>query len=93
MIVLLSMTVLTSCRTIYSADPVVDHKKVILNMVPEHPELPEWPKLNWISGDGIQSISNKDALKIIEYWENLIPQYLYEVDVYKKDIAVLMDAM
>lgn len=60
-------------------------------MLPEVPELPEWPDLDWQYQDGHYSLSEADVDKVLDYWENKIPQYQYEIKLFKEKLAIVMD--
>lgn len=60
-------------------------------MLPEVPELPAWPDLDWQYQDGRYSLTEADVDKVLDYWENKIPQYQYEIELFKEKLAIVMD--
>ena len=59
-------------------------------MLPELPDLPEWPKLNWIYRDGYYCLSESDVDQILDYCENSLPLYRFQIDLYKKELGVII---
>lgn len=89
---LLALTVFPSCRTQY-APPAVDASPALKELIPELPELPAWPDLNWQYEDGRYSLSEAEVDKILDYWENQIPMYQYQIKLFKDKLAVVLDFM
>ena len=87
---LLVLTVLTGCKTA-EAQPAISNSQVIKELVPDLPELPAWPKLQWEYSDGRYSLSEADVDKVLDYWENKIPLYQYQMEIYKKELTVILD--
>lgn len=70
----------------------MDTAGIIKAMLPELPELPEWPKLSWtLEPSGRYSLSEADVDKVLDYWENQIPRYRYELEVYGRTITVIVE--
>ena len=88
-IVTLVSAVSISCKTPVEAQ--VETSDIIREMAPEIPELPSWPQLTWIYKDGLYCLSEEDADKILDYWENKIPAYLLEMDVYKAKLKTVLE--
>lgn len=82
----------TSCKSTQT-DPLEDRQEILVGMLPDLPELPEWPKLNWQFFDGMYAISEADADKILNYWENEIPNYKYELEKYQKKLDAVIASM
>ena len=88
---LLALTVLTGCKTT-AAEPGIDTAGIIKAMMPELPELPAWPELHWqLEDNGRYSLSETDVDRILDYWENAIPHYKYEMEIYKKAAEIIID--
>lgn len=60
-------------------------------MAPEIPELPAWPQLAWTYRDGLYCLTEEDVDKILDYRENKIPAYLYEMEIYKAKIEMILE--
>ena len=62
-------------------------------MFPSLPDLPSFPTLEWKYEDGCYSISEEDVDKLLDYGENKIPLYKYEIDVYSREMEVLKETL
>ena len=63
-------------------------------MIPTLPEYPEFPVLEWeYEESGRYSLSESDADKFLDYMENDIPQYLWEIEQYEKKMEVVKRAI
>lgn len=62
-------------------------------MFPLLPSIPEFPKLEWEYEGGRYSINESDVDKLLDYGENKIPLYRYEMEVYSSSIEALKDAL
>lgn len=80
----------TGCKST-RAEAQIDTSGIIKNMAPELPELPAWPSLSWIYQDGLYCLTEEDVDKILDYRENKIPTYLYEMDIYKSKIEMVLE--
>ena len=92
MILLTVSIVLIGCKSTEQT-PLEDRQEILIGMLPDLPELPEWPKLEWHYTDGMYCISETDADRILDYWENQIPNYKYELEKYQKKLAAVVAAM
>ena len=92
-ILLLVLIVSTACRTSKAETPEDEVKPIIVGFIPDLPELPKWPDLDWHYIDGWYCIDEADADQLLNYWENLIPNYLFEIEQYQKKLAVVITAL
>ena len=89
-ILLLASTVLIGCRTT-EPEAQIDNGQIIKNMAPDLPELPKWPQLTWTYQDGLYCLNEADVDKILDYWENRIPGYLRDLEIYKSKLSIVLD--
>ena len=90
--VLMSVLIVsTGCLT--GSETSDDYKSIVIGMVPELPKHPELPVLSWEYKDGRYSISADDADLYLDYGENQIPLYLYQMEIYRKKMDILLDAL
>lgn len=85
------LSVSTGCQT--GSETSGDYKSIVIGMVPELPKHPELPALSWEYKDGRYSISAEDADLFLDYGENQIPLYLYQMEVYKEKLDILLEAL
>ena len=59
-------------------------------MIPDLPELPPFPELHWVlEENGRYSISEEDANRLLDYRDNELPQYRFEIERYQKEIQII----
>ena len=84
-----ALTVLIGCRS--TGEQIPSNSQIIKNMVPDLPVLPAWPKLSWIlEENGRYSVDETDVDKILDYWENQIPAYLHEMEIYQETLNIIL---
>lgn len=92
MILLLLPSILTGCQ---STKIELDRNfiKTQLNLMPELPELPEFPSVRIEAVDGKQVMTSEDAVKIINYVENQLADYKWEIERYKENVSIVLDPL
>lgn len=55
--------------------------------------MPAWPQLQWEFRDGYYCLTESDIDKVLDYWENQIPEYRYEMELYQKKLQIILDAL
>ena len=86
----LVLVALISCRTVKTDSP---YTEILIAEIPEHPVLPEWPCVSWEYDDGRFSLSEEDVDKVLNYLENEIPLYTFEVEQYEAELNIVLDAL
>lgn len=88
------LTVSTGCTTT-EPKTVQDstYKEVLLDMIPELPEPPQFPVLHWSYSDGLYSIGEEDVDKLLDYGENKLPRFRWELEQYRKNLDVVLGAL
>ena len=89
---LVVLTVCAGCKHTEST-PLEDRHEILLGLMPDMPTLPEWPKLDWQYIDGWYCLSEADVDRVLDYWENQIPAYKYELEKYQKKMTVIITAL
>lgn len=87
----LVLLVSTACRTVQKSDAA--YIEILISEIPEHPVLPSWPLVTWEYLDGRYSLGEEDVDKVLNYLENEIPLYKYEVKQYQEQLDVVLDAL
>ena len=86
------LLVSTACLTTRAARAGDEgYKGIMANLVPERPTLPRFPSLSWeIEENGRFSITREDADRLLDYRDNLLPLYEWEMEKWTdKQRAVL----
>lgn len=59
-------------------------------MIPDLPEIPTFPKLNWSFETDKYYINEEDVDKLLNYGEYELPLYRFEMEIYNKQIEVIL---
>ena len=89
--VTLVLVALISCRTVTKTDST--YTEILISEIPNHPVLPSWPCVTWKYEDGRYSLSEEDVDKVLNYLENEIPLYTFEVEQYEEQLQIVLDAL
>ena len=91
---ILVLTGSTGCRTT-EPQPIQDttFTEVHLGMIPDLPEVPSFPTLHWSYSDGLYSINEEDVDKLLDYGENRLPRFRWELEQYERSLSVVLSAM
>lgn len=92
MIAFLVLLVSTGCRTAARSDSDPFAQTLAL-MIPQLPEVPTWPEVTWIWSDGLYCLTEEDVDKVLDYLENQMPLYRFEMDQYEGATAAVIEAL
>ena len=87
------LTVSTGCGTteIPEESP---YEEILIGMIPDLPEPPSFPELQWeLEENGRYSISAEDADRLLDYRDNILPLYRFEVERYQREMDILKNAI
>lgn len=90
MTVLPASLVLTGCQTTRSD---LEAREILVSKVPELPGRPRWPDVSWSYDGGRYSLSEEDVDKVLDYLENGIPLYEFELGIYEEQLQVVLDGI
>lgn len=62
-------------------------------MIPDLPDIPSFPQLTWTYADGLYSITEADVDKLLNYGENELPRYRYQMQIYEQSLEVIKEAL
>ena len=62
-------------------------------MAPKLPKVPAFPELTWQLDGERYSISSEDADLLLDYGENQLPRFRYEMEQYEKKVSILLEAL
>lgn len=93
---LLLMSVLavsTGCETAKIPDES-PYEEILIGMIPDLPDLPLFPELHWkLEENGRYSISEEDADRLLDYRDNELPLYRFEIERYQSELRVITDSL
>lgn len=61
--------------------------------MPELPELPEFPDLSWQFDQGRYSISESDVDRLLDYRDNQLAEYRFQVEIYADQLKIVIGNM
>lgn len=93
MIAILVLVGLTACQTLERITDNSAYNTILVSMLPEKLTNPVWPELNWEYHDGLYCLSEKDADKLLDFAENVLPHFLWEVDQYQRQCEVIISSL
>lgn len=67
-----------------------DATPVLINMIPSIPQIPKFPKLNWNYENDKYYINEEGVDKLLNYGEYELPLYRYEMDIYRKQLGLIL---
>ena len=82
-------TALTSCTSIEDVTPSNDAIQILLDMIPPLPEVPPLPPMTWTFEKGLYCVSETDVDKLLDYGENKLPRFRWELEQYKKQLEII----
>ena len=89
---LLALSVLIGCTTTELPNDDKSYYAILVDMIPPLPSIPSFPELTWEFQDGRYSIDKADADKLLDYGENKLPLYRYQMDVYQASLESIKEA-
>lgn len=90
-IVMLASIGLTACRTVTLSDQTF--RSILIAQSPILPMLPEWPDVVWAYEDGRYSLNEADVDKVLNYLENDLTLYKFEIEAYKEKLQIVLDGI
>ena len=83
---------LTSCQT---AQVKTDNTaiEILIAEIPEVPTLPSWPSVYWDYEDGKYYLTEEDIDKVLDYLENQIPLYQFEVTQFEEQLELVLEGL
>ena len=89
---LLALSALISCTTTEIPNDESSYYAILVDMIPLLPPIPSFPELTWEFKDGRYSIDEADADKLLDYGENKLPLYRYQMNVYQASLESIKEA-
>ncbi len=83
---------MTGCR---SSEQIVEdssYQDALRNMVPALPDVPELPVLNWMYRDGLYCLPESDVDLFLDYRENTLSRFKWEMEQYRRKLDAVIGA-
>jgi len=89
--VLLASIVSIGCQSVTRTDQIA--REILVEYMPEPPTLPVWPDVMWEYADGRYSLCEEDVDKVLDYLENKVPLYSFEMERYEEQVRMVLDGI
>lgn len=90
---LIVLAVSTGCGTTEISDDS-PYEEILVGMIPDLPVLPSFPELHWeLEENGRYSISEEDADRLLDYRDNELPLYQFEIKRYQRELRVITESL
>ena len=90
---LLVLTALTGCTTTSVTEEQSTLKETLLSMIPVLPEVPALPQLTWTYQDGLYCLDEQNVDRLLDYGENTLPLFRWELDQYRRKLDSILQAL
>ena len=92
-ILILVLSVLTSCTTTEVSDQSGLYRDTLISMIPALPEVPTLPQLTWIFNDGLYCLDEDNVNKLLDYGENTLPLFRWEMQQYQRKLEIILQSL
>ena len=93
MILILVLIVSTSCTSTEVVSEDNTFKETLVSMIPALPEVPSLPQLTWSYQDGFYCLDEHNVDLLLDYGENTIPRFRWELEQYRKKLQIVLDGL
>ena len=83
----------TSCTSTETIEDDTLFRDTLISMIPELPEVPAFPELNWTYLDGLYCLDERNVDKLLDYGENILPQFKWDLDQYQKKLEIVLQRL
>ena len=89
----LVLSVLTSCTTTEVTDQSDLFRDTLISMIPKLPEVPTLPQLTWTYNDGMYCLDEDSVNKLLDYGENTLPLFRWEMEQYQRKLEIIVQSL
>lgn len=91
--VILALIALTGCTTTEVIEDKTTFIETLLSMIPDLPDVPSFPALNWTYQDGLYCLDETNVDKLLDYGENTLPRFRWELKQYQRKLDSILQAL
>ena len=62
-------------------------------MIPVLPAVPSLPQLTWTYWDGLYCLDEQNVDRLLNYGENTLPHFKWELDKYKRELEIVLNSI
>jgi hypothetical protein len=93
-ILMLVLLASTACRTpCQTATGSEAYRVILYSMVGDLPSFPDWPDVEWTFRDGLYCLTEDDADRILDYAENALPLFLWELKQRERRLDIMLEGL
>ena len=93
MTVLLVLSVSTGCITTEVSEEPNLFRDTLISMIPVLPEVPSLPQLEWHYTDGRYWLDERNVDKLLDYGENTLPRFRWDLEQYHLKLDSILQAL
>ncbi|MBQ3697690.1 MAG: hypothetical protein II883_07190 [Spirochaetales bacterium] len=68
-------------------------KDTLVSMLPVLPEVPSIPELTWTYKDGLYCLDEMNVDRLLDYGENTLPHFRWELEQYHRKLMTVIEAL
>ena len=87
------MTVSTGCTTTEITEEPDLFRDTLISMIPVLPEVPSLPQLEWHYTDGMYWLDERTVDKLLDYGENTLPRFRWDLEQYQRKLDSILQAL
>ena len=85
------LLVSTGCLTATVSDGQA--VRILVSQIPDLPDIPQWPDVRWSYESGKYCLDEEDADRVLDYLENGVPLYRFEIGQYEEQLRIILDGI
>lgn len=93
MILILALIGSTSCTSTKHASEDTTFRDTLISMIPVLPEVPSLPQLTWTFQNGLYCLDEQNVDKLLNYGENTLPYFRWELEQYQRKLDVILQSL
>lgn len=83
----------TSCTSTETIEEDTLFRDSLISMIPGLPEVPAFPELNWTYQNGLYCLDENNVDRLLDYGENTLPHFKWELDQYQKKLEIVLQRL
>lgn len=88
----LSVSILSGCKTANVAEKPDETtaREILVAILPEAPEPPEFPSLRWTYKDGLYGLGESDVDKLLDFKSNTLSGFVFDYRAWIEEVQVVL---
>ena len=68
-------------------------RDTLISMIPVLPDFPSLPELTWTYENGLYCLDEQNVDKLLDYGENTLPRFRWELEQYHRKLESILKAL